>query len=299
MAYYIWLLPQLRRLIIWSVLDNPPALYFPSPLCNFAPCTKPVDSWKLLLLSLYFSEIVEFPMHSMGILSQQYSPIVLGAMQVYFLLSWFFLDLPFLQEILCIVEFSQSHAHPFRRTRDAVAGHEDFTVTHSPWTDRWVIITIICFSSLLTPVRLHVTYHRLIPAIEVIPVHLKRLSTWSKYTQIEILPAGETGPRHLDTSTVMKIQNVPFLSVSEFVRAKLKTWVMYTCLSCLTCYLFWLNGVDSRGSERDAQDIVFMLSRYWNRIDINRITEQDMNLFVARNISAAASWIALKRKYGM
>jgi len=149
-------------------------------------------------------------------------------------------------EILCIVEFSQNHAHPFRRTRDAVAGHEDFTVTHSPWTD-----------------RLHVTYHRLIPAIE-----------------IEILPAGETGPRHLDTSTVMKIQNVPFLSVSEFVRAKLKTWVI-------------------RGSERDAQDIIFMLSRYWNRIDINRITEQDMNLFVARNISAAASWIALKRKYGM
>lgn len=153
---------------------------------------------------------------------------------------------PWSDEISCIVEGSQSHAHPFRRTRDAVAGNEDFTVTHSPWTD-----------------RLHVTYRRLIPAIE-----------------IEILPAGETGPRHLDTSTVMKIQNVPFLSISEFVRAKLKTWVI-------------------RGSERDAQDIIYMVSRYWNRIDINRIAEQDMNLFVARNMSAAAPWTALKRKYGM
>jgi len=153
---------------------------------------------------------------------------------------------PLSDEMFCIVQGGQNQAHPFRRTRDAVAGNEDFTATHSPWTN-----------------RLHVTYHRLIPAIE-----------------IEILPAGETGPRHLDTSTVMKIQNVPFLTVSEFVRAKLKTWAI-------------------RGSERDAQDIIYMLGRYWNRIDINRIPEIDMNLFVARNITAAPSWVALKRRYGM
>jgi hypothetical protein len=42
-----------------------------------------------------------------------------------------------------------------------------------------------------------------------------------------------------------------------------------------------------------------MLGRYWNRIDINRIPELDMNLFVARNITAAPSWTALKRRYGM
>ncbi|KAF8156850.1 hypothetical protein B0H34DRAFT_475516 [Crassisporium funariophilum] len=153
---------------------------------------------------------------------------------------------PWSDEIFCIVEGGQNQTHPFRRARDAVAGNEDFTVTHSPWTN-----------------RLHVTYRRLIPSIE-----------------IEILPAGETGPRHLDTSTVMKIQGVPFLTVSEFVRAKLKTWVI-------------------RGSERDAQDISYVLVRYWNRVDINRITEQDMNLFVARNASAAPAWAALKRKYGM
>ncbi|KAH9477461.1 hypothetical protein JR316_0009674 [Psilocybe cubensis] len=139
-----------------------------------------------------------------------------------------------------------NQAHPFRRTRDAVSGNEDFTVTHSPWTN-----------------RLHVTYRRLIPAID-----------------IEILPAGETGPRHLDTSTVMRVQNVPFLTVSEFIRAKLKSWVI-------------------RGSERDAQDILYVFVRYWNRVDINRITEQDMNVFVSRNASAAPAWLALRRKYGM
>lgn len=153
---------------------------------------------------------------------------------------------PFSDDISCIVQGGQNQAHPFRRTRDAVAGNEDFTITHSPWTN-----------------RLHVTYRRLIPAIE-----------------IEILPAGESGPRHLDTSTVMKIQGVPFLTVSEFIRAKLKTWVI-------------------GGSERDAQDISYALIRYWNRVDINRITEQDMNLFVTRNTSAAPAWAALRRKYGM
>ncbi|KAF8970436.1 hypothetical protein BDZ97DRAFT_94223 [Flammula alnicola] len=153
---------------------------------------------------------------------------------------------PLSDEIFCIVEGGQNQAHPFRRTRDAVTGNEDFTITHSPWTN-----------------RLHVTYRRLIPAID-----------------IEILPAGETGPRHLDTSTVMKVQDVPFLTVSEFIRAKLNTWVI-------------------RGSERDAQDISYVLIRYWNRVDINRITEQDMNLFVTRNASAAPAWAALRRKYGM
>ncbi|TFK41454.1 hypothetical protein BDQ12DRAFT_645914 [Crucibulum laeve] len=149
-------------------------------------------------------------------------------------------------EIFCIVEGGQSQAHPFRRVRDAVTGSEDFTTTLSPWTN-----------------RLHVTYRRLIPAIE-----------------IEILPAGETGPRNLDTTNVMKIQGVPFLTVSEFLRAKLKTWMI-------------------RGTDRDAQDISYVLSRYWNRVDINRIPEADMNQFVARNAAAAPAWAAVRRKYGM
>jgi hypothetical protein len=94
-------------------------------------------------------------------------------------------------EIFCIAAGGDSH--PFRRVREALMGSEHFTTTHSPWTN-----------------RLHATYRRLIPAIE-----------------IEILPAGEEGPRRLDDRTVMKIQGVPFLTVSEFIRAKIKSWMMY------------------------------------------------------------------------
>ncbi|RDB30398.1 hypothetical protein Hypma_007220 [Hypsizygus marmoreus] len=151
---------------------------------------------------------------------------------------------PHSNEIFCIVESGQFH--PFRRVRDAVAGNQDFTSTNSPWTN-----------------RLHVTYRRLIPAID-----------------IEILPAGEAGPRRLDSTTVMKLQSVPFLTISEFVRAKLNSWMI-------------------RGSEGDAQDILYALSRYWNRVDINRIPEQDMSQFVARNPTAAPAWTAIKRKYGI
>lgn len=55
----------------------------------------------------------------------------------------------------------------------------------------------------------------------------------------------------------------------------------------------------SRMSERDAEDIAYVISRYWNRVDINRIPEQDMNVFVARNSASQPWWLALKRKYGM
>ncbi|KAJ4479371.1 hypothetical protein J3R30DRAFT_3477798 [Lentinula aciculospora] len=153
---------------------------------------------------------------------------------------------PQCEEIYCIVEGGQQQSHPFRRVRDAIAASEDFSTTLSPWTN-----------------RLHVTYRRPIPVID-----------------IEILPAGEAGPRRLDASTVVKIQGVPFLTISEFIRAKLKTWMI-------------------RMSDRDAQDINYVLSRYWNRVDINRIPEQDMNYFTIRNTSSQPWWLALKRKYGM
>ncbi|KAF8636346.1 hypothetical protein AX16_010999 [Volvariella volvacea WC 439] len=149
-------------------------------------------------------------------------------------------------EIVCIVEGVQTQTHPFRRVRDAVAGNENFTTTMSPWTN-----------------RLHVSYRALIPPVD-----------------IEILPAGEAGPRHLDTSTVMKLQGVPFLTISEFVRDRLKSWMI-------------------RAAERDAHEICYMMTRYWNKVDINRIPEQDMNQFVVRNTAAAPAWSAVKRKYGM
>ncbi|KIK92229.1 hypothetical protein PAXRUDRAFT_34612 [Paxillus rubicundulus Ve08.2h10] len=153
-------------------------------------------------------------------------------------------DSPRCDEIFCIVEGGPTH--PFRRVRQAIAGNEHFTTTHSPWSN-----------------RLLATYRRLIPAIE-----------------IEILPAGEHGPRRLDSSTTMNLKGVPFLTLSEFVRDKLKAWSI-------------------RGSDRDANDIIYTLCRYWNRLDINRVPEHDMNHFVTCHRAAALSWTALKKKYGM
>jgi hypothetical protein len=60
----------------------------------------------------------------------------------------------------------------------------------------------------------------------------------------------------------------------------------------LTWYAF------SGGGQRDAMDITYALSRYWNGVDINRIPEQDMNHFVSRYSAAGPAWAAIKNKYG-
>lgn len=95
------------------------------------------------------------------------------------------------------------------------------------------------------------------------------------------------------------MSGIPFLSISEFIRAKLKTWLM--CVSRLLHHCLYSLSADScsRGSERDAQDIIFFVSRYWNSVDMNRIPEHDMNHFVEVYGAAASGWAALKRKYGM
>ncbi|KAI0062702.1 hypothetical protein BV25DRAFT_1915841 [Artomyces pyxidatus] len=170
---------------------------------------------------------------------------------------------PQADEIFCIVEGGA--VHPFRRVRQALAGSQDFVITPSPWSN-----------------RLHVKYHRCIPPVEVsvLSPTIHDSSSTRLPPQIEILPAGEAGPRRLDALTVLAVSGVPFLTISEFVRAKLKTWVI-------------------RGSERDAQDIAFVMTRYWNSIDINRVPEQDMDRFVESVEAAASGWTAVKRKYGM
>lgn len=150
--------------------------------------------------------------------------------------------------------------------------------------------------SMTTTERLHVTYRAFIPPIEV-RTHIPLSTLLIIPIQIEILPAGETGPRHLDDTNVMTIQGIPFLNISEFVRAKLKTWMM-----CVLPSYFpntHLTRCIRRGAEGDAHDIIYILTRFWNRVDINRIPEQDMNHFVSRNNTAAAAWSALRRKYGM
>lgn len=63
--------------------------------------------------------------------------------------------------------------------------------------------------------------------------------------------------------------------------------------------LFFFSLPPSRGSEQDAHDIVFIMSRYWNSIDINRIPEPDMDRFVEVVRAASPGWAAIKRKYVM
>ncbi|KZV73938.1 hypothetical protein PENSPDRAFT_674402 [Peniophora sp. CONT] len=145
-------------------------------------------------------------------------------------------------EIYCVVQ--GGNTHPFRRVRQALENSEDITMTPSPWSN-----------------RLHAKYHRSIPVIE-----------------IEILVAGETGPRRIDAMNVTYLHGVPWLSFTEFVRAKLKAWMV-------------------RGTERDARDIVFVLNKYWNTLDINRIPENDMERFVEVVPVADQAWTALKRRY--
>ncbi|KAF9788139.1 hypothetical protein BJ322DRAFT_1106156 [Thelephora terrestris] len=151
---------------------------------------------------------------------------------------------PLAAQISCIVQGGTPH--PFRLVRDALRSAEDFSTTSSPWSD-----------------RLHVKYHRFIPPIE-----------------IEILSAGEEGPRRLDANTIMNVRGLPFLSVAEYIRAKLKSWTI-------------------RQSEPDAREITYLLNRYWDKIDINRIPEQDMNDFAAAIPDASRAWASLQKKYGI
>lgn len=44
---------------------------------------------------------------------------------------------------------------------------------------------------------------------------------------------------------------------------------------------------------------MYILARYWNRIDINRIPESDMNDFVKHYKTGAAPWAELRKKYGL
>jgi hypothetical protein len=151
---------------------------------------------------------------------------------------------------------------------------------------------------------LHVSYCQLIPAIQVSihrpVVHATARMTNGSVAKIEILPAGEGGPRRLDTTTVMNMRGIPFLTISEFIRAKLKIWAM--CVNELSVTfpsLLIFSAFASRGEARDAHDITYALSRHWNRVDINRIPEQDMNAFVVRYPVAAPAWTAIKSKYNM
>jgi len=145
------------------------------------------------------------------------------------------------EEMFCVVDGS------FRNVRNALADSEIMTASQSSWSG-----------------RLFVTYQDPIPAIE-----------------IEILKAGETGPKKLQSSNVMLMNGVPFLSISEFLRAKMNDWLL-------------------RGSETDAHDIIFVLTQFSQVVDLNRIPEFDMDRFVKLYPGEASyAWTAVKSRYGV
>lgn len=150
-------------------------------------------------------------------------------------------------------------------------------------------------------IRLHVTYRRPIPAIEVrcllscsFDLIYSDEQDWDttcwwgwpspigRFNRCQ--NSGNTVSYHLwiHTSQAKNLDDVS----SFFERC-----IPLSCTEQL--------DIHSRMSDRDAQDVTFVLSRYWNRVDINRIPEQDMNYFTTRNPSSQLWWLALKRKYGM
>lgn len=151
-------------------------------------------------------------------------------------------------------------------------------------------------------IRLHVTYRRPIPAIEVSGsdfAHFYLMCSLSSQDRNITCRWGGTsasGCLHyyehstntvpycfrVHTSQTEDVDDVSISSILQMICSDLRTIV-----AC------------SRMSDKDAEDISYVLSRYWNRVDINRIPEQDMNVFVARNSASQPWWLALKRKYDM
>ncbi|KAG8846685.1 hypothetical protein FRB96_001921 [Tulasnella sp. 330] len=145
------------------------------------------------------------------------------------------------EEIFCIVEGG------FKGVRNALQNCEIMTCSTSSWSG-----------------RLYTTYHDPIPPIE-----------------IEILKAGETGPKRINGSTVMMLNRLPFLSISEFLRAKMNSWLAH-------------------GSEGDAADIIYVLSQYAPAVDINRIPEPEMDRFVKLYPGEVRqAWATVRSRYGL
>jgi hypothetical protein len=109
----------------------------------------------------------------------------------------------------------------FKAVRQAVKGSEVMSTAHSTWS-----------------ARLFATYHETIPSVEVgsyIFLVLIRPIIKQRTRQIEILNCGETGPKRINATNIMMINHIPFLSVSEFLRAKMNAWLRCVLSHCALC----------------------------------------------------------------
>jgi hypothetical protein len=65
----------------------------------------------------------------------------------------------------------------------------------------------------------------------------------------------------------------------------------------LTNAFFLILGLNRRREDSDAHNILYIFSRFWDQVNINRIPEADMQDFVAAHRAAAAPWHSLCKKY--
>lgn len=223
-------------------------------------------------------------------------------------------DLITVQEIFCIVEGGT--VHPFRRVRQALTGNADLSITPSPWSNRY---TLIHFR--LWPESIPLKRWR---SFAQAPRKIQSLRPSSRGSSLYLF--AEAGPRTDMTCIVILYHadrnpsggrvwpatprcahggdrqsgTIPDhfrIRTGKIERVDDVRYVLRPCSSCSTSDA--LMSSLSRGSDRDAQDIVFIMTRYWNSIDINRIAEHDMDRFVEMVGAAAPGWAAIKRKYGM
>lgn len=55
---------------------------------------------------------------------------------------------------------------------------------------------------------------------------------------------------------------------------------------------------ERRGTEQDTQDVNWVLTHYWQSVNINRIPEDEMERFVVQYPAVAPAWTAIKERFG-
>ena len=95
--------------------------------------------------------------------------------------------------------------------------------------------------------------------------------------KVELLKAGVFGPVKLTSSTTMVVNGIPFLTPSEFVRAKVKAWT-------------------ARGYNRDKMDVLWIL-RTADWLDPKRINpDGGLDDMAEEHPDVAALWEVVRER---
>lgn len=92
--------------------------------------------------------------------------------------------------------------------------------------------------------------------------------------------------------SVLKILPVP--------RSSPHSCTFYPLIHLYFTFIYFYRGPNVSNSRRDpcdAHDVMFILTNYWEAIDINRIVELDMEAYVRDYPEAKTAWKAIRRRY--